>query len=177
MLGSIEDFSRSVWAMRHGSKMNKTDVSKCICSPSVNRAIPRQQPTKINSNKNIPSSFGRFPKLMPSIYRQNHLNEVSTLHLQINHLNLEHVVRSPFISSFQTKQTSYLYCKSVNFASSKKIKPSPFFIASRVSAQNPPDFGPQLPGQIAPFIKPRRLAHVNNQKFRGLMFKIPTVRR
>ena len=99
MLGSIEDFSRSVWAMRHGSKMNKTDVSKCICSPCVNRAIPRQQPTKINSNKNIPSSFGRFPNLVPSIYRQNHLNKVSTLHLKINDLNFEHVVRSLCISS------------------------------------------------------------------------------
>ena len=63
----------------------------------------------------------------------------------------------------------------MNFAFSKTSFPIELFISSRVSSLCP-GFGPQLASRIAPFIKPR-LAHIQNQKFRGLMFKIPTVTR
>ena len=66
-------FDRQFWVWL---KTNETHLSKCI-SLHVSTELHRQL-TKINSNKNIPSSFGRFPKLVPSIYLQNHLNEAST---------------------------------------------------------------------------------------------------
>ena len=105
-------------------KTNETHLSKCI-SLHVPTELHRQQLAKFNSNKDLPSSFGRFPKLAPSIYLQNHLYKWS--------FNL-HTLKSIdwtccsisiyFISLNQTKQTKHsAYLKISEFCLFKKSFP------------------------------------------------------
>ena len=100
MLGSIEDFSRTVWRCDVAQKWIKP------MSPNASLSMCQQSYTKATANQNqLHKAFSLHlagSRNACLVYNTNPLNHA--LSLKFNDWNFEHVVRCLCISTFQSKQ-------------------------------------------------------------------------